>query len=89
MGGGRAGSKFVAVSTAAYLPTCLSQPTHHHSAANAVSGGTSTRRPERAQEISRRQGRKAAAWGERKPVTPRQNGICRHRPEVQSRQGLE
>ena len=41
MGGGRAGSQFVAVFTAAHLPLCLSQPVCHHSAANAVSGGIS------------------------------------------------
>ena len=43
MGGGRAGSQFVAVSTAAQPPPCWTQPVRHHSAANAVSGGTSTR----------------------------------------------
>ncbi len=43
MGGVRAGSQFVAVSTAAHLHPCLPQPARHHSAANTVSGGTSTR----------------------------------------------
>ena len=43
MGGGRTGSQFVAVSTAAHLPLHLSQPVCHHSAANAMSGGIPTR----------------------------------------------
>ena len=40
MGGGRAGSHFVAVSTAAHLPPCLSQPTRHHSAGRRLAEST-------------------------------------------------
>ena len=43
MGGGRESPKLVTDSTAAHLHPCLSQPARHHSAANAVSSGISTR----------------------------------------------